>query len=648
MPSDSQSRHTNLTTSDQLLHRQDHPHPQHHSQRPRHPPRPPSILSSLSHATNTTTPSTGVIMRRAAAFYGTDEGVARLQADPGLKPMYETVAHHYLTTYGEPKGGEQQMDIEDGGERGDKGGKKTGAAFLLDHNNNNENNNKNNANNDNNINLNNAQGPNTNDTNNSPQIQTQPQITTAAATLIIPQPVPSSPWPVETADDLDKITDNILYWQVMVARHGAEHRKRGIKGWGPDWVAEEQYAVECLSVSPTSPRRSPPPSSSAPILNAPRNHGRHTTLGLCVTRLIRPTVANASSSTLALPTSPIPLMRAACRVPSLAASSPISTETQTGTLLASTISVAWGSMTPIFHLFNIYVSASAISRDQQATIKEKKARLSEPGAQVEGPLTARLDSSRENPRGEGVGPATYPDPTYSGHNKARPHRNLDESLFRALSGVHQTFDIQERRQWHRDILLFWQRVAMARLRTASLELPELTLVNAAYAFAFSYTPVHAPKDMVIISNSFMFILTYLDTHKRALGDVHVVGPVRLHALICGHVIYVDPRNQLFSQKLIASLSIYLAKTQGCRTCPIISHAICLMSLFDLNLTFDILFIGRLVYYEHLIFSISDVLDLYVQVPGERPDYYLVYVRGQSRVYATKKAEESGIANRGSG
>ncbi|KAI3317879.1 arginyl-tRNA synthetase [Xylariaceae sp. AK1471] len=41
------------------------------------------------------------------------------------------------------------------------------------------------------------------------------------------------------------------------------------------------------------------------------------------------------------------------------------------------------SRDPISHLFNIYVKASAVSREQQAVIKEKRAQLSEPGAQVD-------------------------------------------------------------------------------------------------------------------------------------------------------------------------------------------------------------------------------------------------------------------------
>ncbi|KAI0449585.1 hypothetical protein F5B21DRAFT_493787 [Xylaria acuta] len=66
------------------------------------PPSPsaPSILSSMSNAmTSTTTPSTGLLMRRVAAVYGTDEGVAQLQAiSPEIRAAYELVAQHYLDT----------------------------------------------------------------------------------------------------------------------------------------------------------------------------------------------------------------------------------------------------------------------------------------------------------------------------------------------------------------------------------------------------------------------------------------------------------------------------------------------------------------------------------------------------------------------
>lgn len=88
------------------------------------------------------------------------------------------------------------------------------------------------------------------------QLQANPEIKAAFETVAghfhseqndpsSPIPVPAKPWPAETAvRDIDKITDNILYWQTMVVRYAAEHRRRGIKNWTEDWTAYEKYAID--------------------------------------------------------------------------------------------------------------------------------------------------------------------------------------------------------------------------------------------------------------------------------------------------------------------------------------------------------------------------------------------------------------------
>ncbi|KAI1420129.1 hypothetical protein F5Y12DRAFT_774437 [Xylaria sp. FL1777] len=207
------------------------------------PPPPPSILSHATATTDTTTPSTGFLMRRVAATYGTDQGLAQLRAIPEVRAAYEIVAQHYLDTRPHDKdddqGGGSPAELQedrDGGVGGDshlqpleQAGENNGKAGYED------------------ATEKHSSTRSTDPPTHIPVDHSQIISSSSQLVLLTPQPVPSQPWPLEeVGNNLDKITENILYWQVLVARYGAEHRKRGIRDWGDDWASHERYAVEFL------------------------------------------------------------------------------------------------------------------------------------------------------------------------------------------------------------------------------------------------------------------------------------------------------------------------------------------------------------------------------------------------------------------